>query len=184
MPSDVVVLYGRPGVGKFTVGRALSEQTGYRLIHNHGVVDLVTALFPFGSSPFVDLREHLWLTIVDAGLSADVAGLILTFVPERTVRDSFLPALRELVQARGAALRLVELRCGAAAHSKRLAAPERTAFGKIRDPDFYRVLEGDGAFDRPVMPAPDCTLAIDDLSPHAAAAVIAEWLTGDRSPTP
>src|SRR5579884_2699466 len=104
--TDVVLLFGRPAAGKFTIGKLLAEELGYRLLHNHAVVDLVAALFPFGSEPFIKLREELWLAAVGAAVDADLPGIVLTFVPERTVTDSFLPALRSL-----APLRLVELRC-------------------------------------------------------------------------
>jgi hypothetical protein len=66
MTTQVIFLFGRPGVGKLTVGELLSADTGYRLLHNHAVVDLVISLFSFGSPPFVVLREKLWLDAIDA----------------------------------------------------------------------------------------------------------------------
>jgi hypothetical protein len=45
----LVVLYGPPGVGKLTVGTALSELTGFKLFLNHLTVNLVTSVFPPGS---------------------------------------------------------------------------------------------------------------------------------------
>jgi hypothetical protein len=176
MPQDLVLLYGRPGVGKFTIGRALAERTGYRLVHNHGVVDLASALFPFGSAPFIALREQLWLEVVAAGLVAGLPGLILTFVPERTVTEDFLPALQERVARHGARFRSIELRCAPGTLATRLTAPDRAAFGKIRDPAFYRELEESGAFDRPRMPPPELSLAVDELAPDDAARRIADEL--------
>ena len=41
--TQVVFLFGRPGVGKLTIGELLSTETGYRFLHNHAVVDLVTS---------------------------------------------------------------------------------------------------------------------------------------------
>jgi len=58
----LVFLHGPPGSGKLTVGRELQSITGFRLFHNHLVVDLLESLFEFGSAPFVKLREELWLS--------------------------------------------------------------------------------------------------------------------------
>jgi len=41
----LVVLHGRPAVGKLTVGRALAQASGWRLFHNHLIVDALLALF-------------------------------------------------------------------------------------------------------------------------------------------
>ena len=173
---QVVLLFGRPGAGKYTVGRALAEATGFRLLHNHAVVDLMTALFPFGSPPFIAMRERLWLDAVAAALAAHLPGLILTFAPERTVSDDFLPALRERVRIGGGALRLVELRCAAAELERRISEPSRERFGKLRDVAFYRQLEKAGAFDGPVMPEAELVIETDALEPEEAARRIAALL--------
>lgn len=177
MKPQVVLLFGRPGVGKFTVGRGLAEETGFRLLHNHAVVDLVEALFPFGSAPFVAMRERLWLDAVEMALSAGLPGLILTFAPERTVNEAFLPMLAFRVQECGGALRLVELRCEAKELEHRLVGPSREAFGKLRDVALYRELEAQGAFDLP-MPAAELAIDTDVLSPGEAAKFIAAHLRG------
>ena len=56
---NLVFLHGPAASGKLTVGRELSRRPGYRLFHNHLVVDAVTAVFEFGSESFVRLREKL-----------------------------------------------------------------------------------------------------------------------------
>ena len=43
----LVFLHGPPGSGKLTVGRELQSITGFRLFHNHLVVDLLESLFEF-----------------------------------------------------------------------------------------------------------------------------------------
>jgi len=86
MTTQVIFLFGRPGVGKLTVGELLAIDTGYRLLHNHAVVDLVTSLFSFGSPPFVALREKLWLDAIDACVAAKQEGVIMTFAPHRSPR--------------------------------------------------------------------------------------------------
>jgi chloramphenicol 3-O-phosphotransferase len=173
---QIVLLFGRPGVGKLTVGSALSDATGFPLLHNHAVVDLVESLFPFGSPPFIAMRERLWLEAIDAVLADGLAGLILTFAPERTVTDEFLPALLTHTSDGGGSLRLVELRCTEAALERRLTDPSRQRFGKMRDVAQYHRLEAAGVFARPVMPAAELTLDTDELEPEEAARRIATYL--------
>jgi hypothetical protein len=48
----------------------------------------VTAVFDFGSEPFVLLRAQIWLSIFREAAQRNVS-LIFTFAPERTVRASF-----------------------------------------------------------------------------------------------
>src|SRR6185503_19729648 len=99
MPTQIIFLYGRPGVGKLTVGEHLAAETGYNLLHNHSVVDLVSSLFPFGTPAFVALRENLWHLTIETALKARVAGVIMTFAPEATVTDGFIPAFQKRVRA-------------------------------------------------------------------------------------
>ncbi|HMI49850.1 MAG TPA: AAA family ATPase, partial [Gemmatimonadaceae bacterium] len=111
MATQVIFLFGRPGVGKLTVGELLAADTGYRLLHNHAVVDLVTSLFSFGSPPFVALREKIWVDAIDACIAAKQSGVIVTFAPESTVTDEFIPTLKKRVTAGRGAIRFIELRC-------------------------------------------------------------------------
>jgi hypothetical protein len=90
-----VFLYGPAGVGKLTVGKCLQAETGFRLFHNHVVVDALLAVFPFGSDPFNRLREQL-LSVFEEAAAADIS-IIFTFAPERTVRRTFVAAAAEAI---------------------------------------------------------------------------------------
>jgi len=176
MSTQVIFLFGRPGVGKFTVGELLSADTGYRLLHNHAVVDLVTSLFSFGSPPFVALREKLWLDAIDACITAKQSGVIMTFAPESTVTDEFIPTLKKRVTARRGALRFIELRCDDAQLESRLTAESRGRFGKLRDVNQFRQLDKAGAFDRPKMPAAELVVDTTGRNPLESAQLIANHL--------
>lgn len=176
MHTTVVVLFGRPGAGKLTVGGELATLTGYRLLHNHLVVDLATALFAFGSPPFVALRERLWLEAVGAAVDARVPGVVFTFAPERTVTDDFLARLEARVTASGGRVRYVELRCAPDELERRLAAPSRRGTGKLHDVSLYRRLDADGVFAHPRMPDAELVVATDALAPADAARRIAAVL--------
>jgi AAA domain len=174
--TQVVFLFGRPGVGKLTIGELLSTETGYRFLHNHAVVDLVTSLFSFGTSPFVALRERLWLDAIDACLAAKQSGVIMTFAPEATVTDEFIPTLHKRVTAGGGSLRFIELRCSEEELEIRIEAQSRERFGKLRDVDRFRKLDKAGAFDRPKMPPAELVVDTSHTEPLESARAIAKHL--------
>ena len=171
-----MLLYGRPGVGKLTIGELLAVETGYRLLHNHAVVDLVTSLFDFGTPQFIELRERLWLQTIEAATSAKITGVIMTFAPEATVTEDFIPRLTSLVSTKGGSIHFVELRCSTAELEKRITADSRQRFGKLRDLDFYRKLDAAGSFDRPRMPEAELVVDTTDRDPLESARTIAKHL--------
>lgn len=177
MATQIIFLFGRPGVGKLTIGELLAVNTGYRLLHNHAVVDLVTSLFSFGSPPFVALREKLWLDAIDACIAAKVEGVIMTFAPESTVTEEFTPTLKKRVGRRGS-LRFIELRCSDAELETRLTAESRGKFGKLRDVKQFRKLHKAGVFERPKMPVAELVIDTTEQDPVESARLIAEHLRG------
>ena len=58
---QLIFIHGPAACGKLTVATELAKLSGMRLFHNHLTVDLVSALFEFGSESFVRLRESIWL---------------------------------------------------------------------------------------------------------------------------
>jgi hypothetical protein len=176
----IVMLYGRPGVGKLTIAEYLTAETGFSLLHNHAVVDLATALFPFGSLAFISLREKLWHLSVDAVLKARSPGTIMTFAPEKTVTDGFIPSLQKRVETGGGVLHLIELRCTPQELESRLGSEQRQRFGKLRDVEAYQKLDAAGAFDRPVMPAPELVVDTTEQTPLVSARMIAKHLKPPR----
>jgi len=116
---NLVFLHGGPAVGKLTVARELAALTGFRLFHNHLTVDLVSSLFPFGSEPFILLREQIWLAAF-AEAARNNVSLIFTFNPERTVRESFVQDAIKAVAGAGGKVVFVELTCDESELERRL----------------------------------------------------------------
>jgi hypothetical protein len=172
----LIFLFGMPGVGKLTVARELSELTGYRLFHNHLTVDLATSLFEFGSQPFVELRETVWLASFAQAVEAGFDGLIFTFAFDRTVRKSFIGNVCKTVEANGGEVVFVELRCSPAELEKRIAHPSRGKFGKLNSVEFFRELSEAGAFVDPGIPPERLVVDTTEVSPHDAARIIADKL--------
>jgi chloramphenicol 3-O-phosphotransferase len=172
----LIFLHGLPGVGKLTVARALAELTGFRIFHNHLAVDLVGAVFEFGSRPFVELREMIWLAVFSRAAGAELSGLIFTFAPDSTVRGGFIEGAREVIEASGGEILFVELRCSAEELERRIEEPSRREFGKLNSAERFRELSEAGAFVTPGMPAARLVVDTTDIPAADAARLIVSEL--------
>jgi chloramphenicol 3-O-phosphotransferase len=171
----LIFLHGLPGVGKLTVARALAELTGFRIFHNHLAVDLVGAVFEFGSPPFVELREMIWLAVFSRAAGAGLSGLIFTFAFDRTVRGSFIESIREVIESSGGEVLFVELRCSAEELERRIEQPSRRGFGKLNSAERFRELSGAGAFVNPGIPAGRLVLDTTDIpAPDVARLIVSK----------
>jgi hypothetical protein len=109
-----VFVFGPPAVGKMTVGRALAELTGYRLLHNHATIEPLLEVFEFGTPSFVRLVAELRRRVIEEALAAGLPGLVFTMVwgldlPEdRALVSSYV----DLVEGAGGRVSFVELYAG------------------------------------------------------------------------
>lgn len=167
----VVFIYGPVASGKLTIARELARRTGMALFHNHLIVDAVGAVFPFGSPPFVKLREQFWLGVF-AEAARSGRSLIFTFAPEPTVEPGFAERASELVRAAGGEVMFVALTLPREEQERRLTAPDRSAFGKLQSIDLLRRLGDVFAASVAEMPTPALTLDTAAVQPAEAAEAI------------
>lgn len=77
--QTVVLIFGPAAAGKATVGQALSQLTGFPLLHNHDVAEPVAKITGWGGrlfeSTMTDVRKTLLGIAADSGVS-----LITTFM--------------------------------------------------------------------------------------------------------
>ncbi len=168
----LIFLHGLPGVGKLTVARELAELTGFRVFHNHLAVDLVESVFEFGTPPFVELREKVWLEVFSRAAAANLDGLIFTFAFDRSVRRSFIENTREVIESSGGEVLFVELRCSTEELERRIEHPSRHRFGKLSSVEQFRELKEAGAFVDPGIPAERLVVDTTELSASDAALLI------------
>ena len=172
---NLIFLFGMPGVGKLTVARELSNLTGFKVFHNHLTVDLVTSVFEFGSVPFIELREKIWLEIFSQALQANILGLIFTFAFDQTVSNNFPNEVRNLVENKGGKVFFIELKCSNAELENRLANHSRQGFGKLTSIEFFRQLDAQGIFNSPKISA-DFAIETTELSAAQTAQMIVNKL--------
>lgn len=178
----LVFIYGLAAAGKLTVGRELAALTGLPLFHNHLVVDAVGAVFPFGSEPFIRLRESFWLQTFREAAQAG-RSLIFTFAPEGTVDPGFPERARAAVEPFGGEVLFVALTVSPEEQERRIDNPSRGEFGKLRSAELLRSLRGDFQDALAAMPAPHLTIDTEACEPREAADRIAGFLAA-RAPAP
>ena len=127
---ELIFLHGTAAAGKLTIARALEALVGYPVFHNHLVVDALTTVFPFGSEPFVRLREQFWLQVF---ADAARAGLTFTFAPEATVPPGFPARARAAVESPGGKIRFVRLLVTDSEQEWRVVNADRRQFHKLSD---------------------------------------------------
>jgi chloramphenicol 3-O-phosphotransferase len=169
----LVFLYGAPASGKLTVARELAALTGFALFHNHLVVDAVGAVFPFGSEPFVRLRESFWLTTFREAAQAR-QSFVFTFAPEGTVASDFPQRARQIVSGEGGELLFVRLTVPRDEQERRVVNADRGQFGKLRSLELLRSLRAEFETCEAAMPRPDLVLDTAAVAPLAAASRIVD----------
>ncbi len=172
----LIFLYGLPATGKLTVAVELAAVTGYKLFHNHQVVDLLLSVFGFGSPPFVELRENIWLSVFEQACRSRLPGLIFTFAPERTVRPGFISEVKSRVAKEGGEVDFVELVCPVAELKRRMDNPSRLAYQKLSSVSLFEQLHADGVFDSSNMPEPRLSIDTSLFTPTEAAMEIVRTL--------
>lgn len=172
----LIFIYGLPATGKLTVAQELASLTGYKLFHNHLAVDLLLAVFEFGSLPFVQLREEIWLSVFDQACRAQLPGLIFTFAPERTVRPQFVSEALSVVGQAGGEVTFVELTCPIAELKERLDSPSRRNYQKLTDLSIFDQLHAGGHFESSQMPKAALSIDTAHCPPKQAALRIIQAL--------
>lgn len=134
-----IVIFGPPAVGKMTVGRALAQQTGFKLFHNHMTIELLLEFFPFEHPSFQTLVNEFRRRLFEEVAVSDLPGLIFTFVwgldepGDKRLIDDYCDIFRE----QGATISFVELEADQAVRLERNRTPLRLEHkASKRDLDF------------------------------------------------
>jgi hypothetical protein len=172
----LIFIYGMPAVGKLTVAQDLVTVTGYKLFHNHLVVDLLQTVFEFGSPEFVALREEFWLSIFQKASLSGLSGMIFTFNPESTVRAEFIANTVKTVEAAGGTVEFVELTCPLPELKRRMGSMSRMQYKKLSSVPLFEELHAEGVFEVSYMPAPKVSIDTSENQPARAALEIARAL--------
>lgn len=159
-------VYGPPAVGKLTVASLLAERTGFKLSHNHAIIDVVLAVFEYGTTPFRELVNRFREEIIQTAVRERV-DFVMTY---GYVREEASTVARyvELVEANGGTLAFVQLKARPQTLARRVALPSRLEHGKITDPDALHEMLTRWDFTATVPFEPNLEIDTEELTPQLA----------------
>jgi len=126
----LIILYGLPGVGKYTVAKELHKITNLPLFHNHLSKDLVDTVFPKVNN--FDLIDNLRLSFFRFA-SENNQGLIFTFFYGKGVDDNFMDKLVQISTQNQRPIYFIQLTCQERVLKARVENENRSKYKKVRD---------------------------------------------------
>ena len=170
--APVIHIGGWPGSGKATIGLALADLCGGRLLHNHIFLDGARAVFERGTAACAELREQIREVILTAALGLpDDVPIILTDALSDAEEDFalFQPTI-DFARKRGAVLFPVVLDVEVSENVRRLTNAGRSG-AKLTDVQVLMDLRERLEL---LMPENAVWLDVTDLKASAAAHKIAK----------
>jgi shikimate kinase len=134
-----VILYGMVAVGKLTVAKALQQELGYRLTHNHLINDLVWSIFEprtlDGNQLIEKLRYELYEEAARHGVSVIITHAYShAYVSPTGLSDpDYMRALETKLEAAGADTFFVHLQADRETLIERVQGESRREHRKLTD---------------------------------------------------
>jgi cytidylate kinase len=179
-PATLVFIFGPAAVGKMTVGQELAKLTGFKLLYNHMVIDVITEFFPFGTPAYGKLTRSWFLQIMEAA-AQERLSLIVTFSLAFFQSDakSIIDELSAKFREAGMRVCYAELAAPLETRIARNETANRRAHKKVdwSTPERLREIDAWGRWNSAGdFPYPDDHLFIDntDVSAAEAASMIRE----------
>lgn len=127
----LIFLYGPPAAGKLTVAKELEKITGFRLLHNHLVRDVVDVVIDKNSPLFSPVKNKMYLHLLTLAAKAKTPGIIFTFYYNHPRSKKFVKRLIRNIRSHGGKIYFVRLFCDEGELFKRVTGKSRKKFKKI-----------------------------------------------------
>ncbi|HZK76447.1 MAG TPA: AAA family ATPase [Candidatus Kapabacteria bacterium] len=135
---ELIILYGPPAVGKFSIAEKLAEGTGFKIFQNNATVRALEPLFDFGTPEFLRTLARVRLAMLEEAARSTLPGLIFTFCYARNVDEEFLSDAIAIFEQAGRNVHLVHLTASENVLLERVTNDSRRTHGKILTEDMLR----------------------------------------------
>ncbi len=142
----LVVLYGAPATGKYTVGKIIAERLGYKFFHNHLSIDVAKAILPFGAPGFFDLSDKIRLVVFEEAARHNIPGIVFTFVYKKGKGEVFIQSIIDVLAKVNADVQFIQLYCDKETLVERVENKQRKDMKKLTSPEELLKLLEEGEF--------------------------------------
>ena len=132
--SVIVFIYGSPAVGKYTTAQRLANMTGFKILHNHAVRDLIFGFFDRENIAGQRIWEFFYFEMTKKIIKEHV-NTIFTYGHSRNriycsglSSLKFVATIAEIVKKNGGVFYPVQLVCDDQELFKRVRQPSRKKF--------------------------------------------------------
>lgn len=77
---NLIIIIGPQAVGKMTVGQEICQRTGYALLHNHHLTELLLPFFAYPSASFQGLQSKIRDALLSETATHFERGLVMTYI--------------------------------------------------------------------------------------------------------
>ena len=138
-PFNVLVLYGAPAVGKFTVAKEIIKNINFKIFHNHAIKDVIWEFFPRGTNSDQVLFEQI-VFLFFQHISENHINTVLTnthsanFVSATGLTNVDLyKKIEKIIKPHGGQMLYVQLVADSKEIVKRVSHPNRKLHKKLVD---------------------------------------------------
>jgi shikimate kinase len=126
---NLVLLYGPPAVGKFTIAKELASLTGYTIFDNHMILNVLVKIFGFDHPSRIKLEKEFRLKIIDEAIKANI-NFIMTGVIVSQNLDFYTKTVQAVEESGGKCF-IVQLTASESTIKNRVGHESRKNYNKI-----------------------------------------------------
>lgn len=126
---NLIFLYGPPAVGKLTVAKQLQKKLGYKLLHNHMIINMLAEIFGYDGPERRTLVREFRLRILEEAAKDNIDMIITVGNAGNAIFDYF-DTLLASVEVNGGTVYLIQLTADKKTLLNRVESATRKEHGK------------------------------------------------------